>query len=337
MGNIRTDRFQMALKEKSGLLLVLLILMLIFGFLTKGRFWEIANLINLLRAISLSTIVAFGMTLCIITGGIDLSVGALMAVSSTYCAGLIEHNAPTLVAVLAGILMAFAMGTVNGFLISRTPIPPFIATLSMMTAARGVAYMYSGGRPIRTPTGFGAVGNGYLFDIIPYPVIIALVIMIIMSILLNRTKFGRSIFALGGSREAAVFSGIDIKKTLWSTYALTGFLCGISGVIWASRTYSGQPTLGTGAEMDAIAAAVVGGTSMAGGVGSILGTFIGALIIQVLNSGLNYLNVPFYYNNILRGVVIAGAVLFDMHRKSGRGSVTAWFKSLKRGGDSADK
>lgn len=250
-----------------------------------------------------------------------------MAVASTYCAGLIEHGVSTAPAVLAGIAMAFAMGAITGLLVSRTAIPPFIATLSMMSAARGVAYMYSGGRPIRTPTSFGALGNGYLFDVIPYPIIISLIIMLMMSVLLNKTKFGRSVYAIGGNREAANFSGINIKRTMWSTYALTGLLCGISGVIWASRTYSGQPTLGEGSEMDAIAAAVVGGTSMSGGVGSISGTLIGALIIQTLNSGLNYLNVPFYYQKILQGVVITGAVLVDLYRKrrGGKGNSPSKF------------
>jgi ribose transport system permease protein len=302
-------------KEKTGLLLVLIVLLGFFGILTKGRFLEVANLITLLRAISLSTIIAFGMTLCIITGGIDLSVGALMAVASTYSAGLVDQGSPVVLAVAIGIFMSLAMGSVTGVLISRTPIPPFIATLSMMTIARGVAYLYSGGRPIRTSSSFGAVGNGYFLDIIPYTILIAIGIFIIMSVLLNRTKFGRNVFAVGGNREAAVFSGINIQRTLWISYALTGLLCGLVGVLWASRAYSGQPTLGIGAEMDAIAAVVVGGTSMSGGIGSMSGTLLGALIIQTLKSGMNYLNIPFYYQNILQGVVIAGAVLIDLNRK----------------------
>jgi ribose transport system permease protein len=309
------SQFFNSLKEKAGLLLVLVGLLAFFGILTGGRFLEVDNLITLLRAISLSTIIAFGMTLCIITGGIDLSVGALMAVASTYSAGLVDKGASAIPAVAVGVFMALAMGAITGLLVSRTPIPPFIATLAMMTAARGVAYLYSGGRPIRTPSSFGAVGNGYLFDKIPYTILIAIGILIIMSILLNKTRFGRNVFAVGGNREAAVFSGINIRWTLWVSYALTGLLCGLSGVLWASRAYSGQPTLGTGAEMDAIAAAVVGGTSMSGGIGSMSGTLLGALIIQTLKSGMNYLNIPFYYQNILQGVVIAGAVLIDLNRK----------------------
>jgi ribose transport system permease protein len=308
------------IREKSGLVLVLAVLLAVFGILTRGRFLEFDNLITLLRAISLSTIIAFGMTLCIITGGIDLSVGALMAVASTYSAGLVDKGASAYTGVCIGILMAIAMGAITGLLVSRTAIPPFIATLAMMTAARGVAYVYSGGRPIRTASSFGAIGNGYLFNLIPYTIVIAIAMLLVMSVLLNKTKFGRSLFAVGGNREAAVFSGINIRWTLWLTYTITGLLCGLSGVLWASRAYSGQPTLGIGAEMDAIAAAVVGGTSMAGGIGSMSGTFLGALVIQTLKSGMNYLNVPFYYQNILQGAVIVGAVLVDINRKNAGGS-----------------
>jgi ribose transport system permease protein len=319
---LKKPQYLKGVKEKAGLILVLVGLLVLFEVLTfvlmNRHFLDIDNLITLLRAISLSTIIAFGMTLCIITGGIDLSVGALMAVASTYSAGLVDKGTPAIPAVMIGIVMALAMGSITGFLISRTPIPPFIATLAMMTAARGVAYLYSEGRPIRTPSSFGTIGNGYFFDKIPYTILIATGILIIMSILLNRTKFGRSVFAVGGNREAAIFSGINIRWTLWASYALTGLLCGLSGVLWASRAYSGQPTLGTGAEMDAIAAAVVGGTSMSGGIGSMSGTLLGALIIQTLKSGMNYLNVPFYYQNILQGVVIAGAVLIDLNRKERR-------------------
>jgi ribose transport system permease protein len=323
LGNaVKKSQYLKVLKEKAGLILVLIALLFLFEVLTlvimRRHFLDVDNLITLLRAISLSTIIAFGMTLCIITGGIDLSVGALMAVASTYSAGLVDKGTPAIPAVIIGIVMALAMGSVTGFLISRTPIPPFIATLAMMTAARGVAYLYSEGRPIRTPSSFGAVGNGYLFNKIPYTILIAVGILIIMSVLLNRTKFGRSVFAVGGNREAATFSGINIRWTLWASYALTGLLCGLSGVLWASRAYSGQPTLGTGAEMDAIAAAVVGGTSMSGGIGSMSGTLLGALIIQTLKSGMNYLNIPFYYQNILQGLVIAGAVLIDLRRKEKR-------------------
>ncbi|MCC8107853.1 MAG: ABC transporter permease, partial [Planctomycetes bacterium] len=255
-------------------------------------------------------------TLCLIIGGIDLSVGALCAVASTYCAGLLaNYGLNTGLALVVGIGMATAMGTVNGLLISRTSMPPFIVTLSMMQAARGVAYIYSAGKPIRTPTDFGSLANGYLFDVIPYPIIVMLVVMVVMLILLNKTRFGRSIYTIGGNREAARFSGIDVRSTTLWVYIISGLLCGICGVIWASRLYSGQPTLGSGAEMNAIASAIVGGTSMAGGSGTIGGTLLGAFVIQTLTSGLEFLDVPFYYKFIVQGAVIIIAVYIDIKRK----------------------
>ncbi len=311
------NRAAYAVKSKSGLIIALAGIFLIFIILTKGRFVEPANLVNLVRTVSLYAPVAFAMTLCLIIGGIDLSVGALCAVASTYCAGLIvDFNMNMGLAAVIGIGMATLMGLINGLLISKTIMPPFIVTLSMMQAARGVAYIYSAGKPIRTPTEFGSFGNGYLFDVIPYSIIVMIVVMLVMLVLLNKTKFGRNIYAIGGNREAARFSGIHVQFTTMWVYILSGFLCGICGVIWASRLYSGQPTLGEGAEMDAIASAVVGGTSMAGGSGSIGGTLLGAFIIQTLTTGLNYMNVPFYFQYVVRGVVIILAVYIDIVRKN---------------------
>lgn len=301
--------------ENSGLLIGLFALLLVVGVATGGSFVSFANIINLLRVVSLDSLVAFGMTFCIIAGGIDLSVGSIMAVSSTYCAGMVVLGLGFFPSIIIGILMGVILGAINGALIANTEIPPFIVTLSMMTAGRGVAYLYSEGKPIRTPNDFGNIGNGYLFDTIPYPVIIMIILMILLVILLSKTKFGRSVYAIGGNSEAARFTGINIRKITWLVYTLSGTMAGIAGVIWASRTYSGQPTLGNGAELDAIAAAIVGGTSMSGGVGKIGSTFIGALIIVTLNSGLNFLNVPFYYQNILQGVVIVLAVYVDLRRK----------------------
>lgn len=313
---MKNNRAAYAIKSKSGLLVAFAALLAIFAILTKGRFLEPANIINLVRTVSLYAPIAFAMTLCLITGGIDLSVGALAAVASTYAAGLIvDFNMNMGLACVVGIGMATLLGLINGLLISRTTMPPFIVTLSMMQAARGMAYIYTKGKPIRTPTEFGNFGNGYLFDVIPYSILVMIAVMIIMLILLNKTRFGRSIYAIGGNREAARFSGIHVRSTTMWVYILSGLLCGICGVIQASRLYSGQPELGQGAEMDAIASAVVGGTSMAGGSGSIGGTLLGAFIIQTLTTGLNYLNVPFYFQYVVRGVVIILAVYVDIMRK----------------------
>ena len=303
-------------KKNFGILLALIALALVFGVLTKFKFLASANVINIIRVASLDGIVAFGATLIIIEGGIDLSVGSIMAVSSTYCAYMILNGMAAPLAIIISIILAVAFGCLNGFLVSSTNIPPFIVTLGTMNIARGIAYMASAGTPIRIETEFGAIGNGYLFDKIPYPILYVIVVLIVMSMLLNKTKFGRSVYAIGGNAEAARFSGINIRKVTWITYTIAGVLYGFVGVVYCSRLYSGQPTLGQGAELSAIAAAVVGGTSMTGGIGRMGSTFIGALIMSVLNSGLNYLNVPFYWQNVCQGIVILGAVYFDLRTRA---------------------
>lgn len=313
---VHTNPVLRFLFKNKGIIIALIGLVVIFGALTGFSFLKLTNLINIIRVASLDAIVAFGATLIIITGGIDLSVGSLMAIASTYCAGMILNGWAFLPAVLLGLVMATVLGFINGAIVANTKIPPFIVTLGTMNIARGIAYMLSNGTPIRITTEFGEIGNGYLFNVIPYPILITIVILIVMVILLSKTKFGRAIYAIGGNAEAARFSGINIKKVTWSVYTIAGFLYGIAGVIWASRLYSGQPTLGDGSELSAIAAAVVGGTSMSGGVGRMGATFIGALIISVLNSGLNYLNVPFYWQGVCQGLVILGAVYLDLRTQT---------------------
>ena len=212
-------------------------------------------------------------------------------------------------------MIATVFGAINGGIVANTKIPPFIVTLGIMNIGRGIAYTCSAGTPIRISGNFGEIGNGYLFDTIPYPIIYAAVILAITYVLLNKTKFGRSVYAIGGNAEAARFSGINSRKVIWIVYTFAGFLYGIYGVISCSRLYSGQPTLGEGAELTAIAAAVVGGTSMTGGVGRIGATFIGALIMDLLSSGLNFMNVPFYWQYVCQGIVVLGAVFIDIQIK----------------------
>ena len=303
------------LKLNKGILLGVIVLLAVFGGLTKFAFLGRTNLINIFRIASLNSIAAFGVTMIIITGGIDLSVGSLMAVASTYCALLIVNGLGSVPALLIGVLMSTVLGAVNGGLIANTKIPPFIVTLGMMNIGRGIAYMCSAGTPIRISGNFGQIGNGYFLDIIPYPILYTIVILIVSYILLNKTKFGRSVYAIGGNPEAARFSGINNKKVIWIVYTFAGFLYGIYGVVSASRLYSGQPTLGEGSELSAIAAAVVGGTSMSGGVGRVGSTFIGALIIAILNGGLNYMNVPFYWQDVCEGAVVLAAVFMDLQTR----------------------
>ena len=301
-------------KENSGTLMALLVLCIILSVLVPQKFLTYNNFRTILRSISTTAIVAFGMTFVIITGGIDLSVGSVIALSGTLCAGLISNGWNYLLAVLVGLAVGTLCGVVNGLIISRTPIPPFIVTMAMMNIARGSSYIYSSGKPIRTPDDFGSFGNGYFLSV-PIPVIVMAILMILSILLLSKSKFGRFVYAIGGNEEAAKFSGIDTKKIIWLVYILIAFLASFSGIITASRLYSGQPTVGQGFEMDVIAATVLGGTSMAGGVGKIGGTMIGAIIIGVLSTGMNLLKIPSFYQMIVMGLVVLAAVYIDVRRK----------------------
>lgn len=275
------------------------------------------NIMNVLRQVSTNLYLACAMTMVIILGGIDLSVGSIIALSGVVTGGLIAFKGYSVfIAVIIGLIVGTLVGVFNGFIISTTNIPPFIVTLSTMNIARGAAYVYTGGKPIRVMSNmFNQIGSGYLFDTIPYPVIYLIIILIISTIILNKSKLGRYIYAVGGNREAARFSGIKISKVLFFAYTYSGLMAAISGVILASRMFSGQPTAGEGAEMDAIAAVVLGGTSMSGGLGKLGGTVIGALVIGVLSNGLNLMNVNSFWQYIVKGIVILIAVYVDVIKK----------------------
>lgn len=302
------------LKENSGTLMALLILCLFLSIMVPEKFLTYNNFRTILRSISTTAIVAFGMTFVIITGGIDLSVGSVIALSGTLCAGLISSEWNYILAVIVGMAVGTLCGVVNGFIVSRTTIPPFIVTMAMMNIARGASYIYSSGKPIRTPDDFGNFGNGYVLSV-PIPVIVMIIIMILCILLLSKSRFGRSVYAIGGNAEAAKFSGIDTKNITWMVYILIALLASLAGIITASRLYSGQPTVAEGFEMDAIAATVLGGTSMAGGVGKIGGTMIGTIIIGVLSTGMNLLKIPSFYQMIVMGLVVLLAVYIDVRRK----------------------
>ncbi len=301
-------------KENSGIIIALMALCIILSIMVPDKFLTYNNFTTVLRSISTTAIMAFGMTFVIITGGIDLSVGSIVALSGTLCAGLISSSWNYAAAVIIGLAVGTLCGAFNGFVISRTEIPPFIVTMGMMNIARGASYIYSSGKPIRTPDDFGSFGSGYFLSI-PIPVIVKTVLMILSILLLSKSKFGRSVYAIGGNKEAARFSGINIKNVIWLVYVLIGFLASAAGIITASRLYSGQPTVAQGIEMDVIAATVLGGVSMAGGVGKIGGTMIGAIIIGVLSTGMNLLKIPSFYQMIVMGIVILLAVYLDVRRK----------------------
>ncbi len=314
MSEEKKTRF--AFVRNLGPLLGLIILCIVLTGMSD-RFLTMDNLLNVTRQVSINAVISVGMTLVILTGGIDLSVGSILAFSGSITAGLLSGGQALLPAIAIGVAAGAAMGLVNGLLITRAGIPPFIATLGVMTAARGFTLVYTDGRPITgMQEAFRFLGGGYIAGI-PVPVVIMLVIFIAAHIMLTKTKFGRYIYAVGGNEEATRLSGIDTKKILLAVYTLAGLLAGFSGIIMASRLNSAQPTAGAGFELDAIAAVVLGGTSLSGGVGTIGGTLIGALIIGILDNGLNLLNVSSFYQQVAKGVVILLAVYVDKKRKGG--------------------
>ena len=308
--------------ENLGILAALIVLCLILGIFpgTSEYFVTVKNLFNVLRQISTNLLLACGMTMVIILGGIDLSVGSVIALSGVLAAGgVVRYNLPIVPAMLLGLLVGIVFGLFNGFVISKTTIPPFIVTLATMNIARGLAGVYTGGSPVRVVTKeWQWIGAGYAFGV-PVPVIIMIIIFIVSLLIINRTKMGRYIYAVGGNNLAATYSGINVSTVKFFVYTYSGIMAGLAGIILASRMYSGQPTAGEGAEMDAIAAVVVGGTSMSGGSGKLGGTLIGALIIGILNNGLNLMNVNSFWQTVVKGVVILLAVMLDFFRTRKKG------------------
>ncbi|WP_069999775.1 ABC transporter permease [Cellulosilyticum sp. I15G10I2] len=302
-------------KENLGILIGFLILCIILSFISPV-FLTQKNLLNVLRQTSTNLYLACAMTMIIILGGIDLSVGSVIALSGVVTGGLIAfNNFPVPAAIIFGLLSGLLVGAFNGMIVAKTTIPPFIVTLATMNIARGAAYLYTGGQPIRVMSdNFNFIGAGYVGQI-PTPIIYLVIILIICALIMNKSRLGRHIYAVGGNRQAAKFSGIKINRVLFFAYTFSGFLASIAGIVLASRMFSGQPTAGDGAEMDAIAAVVLGGTSMSGGIGKIGGTVIGGLVIGVLNNGLNLMNVNSFWQYIVKGVVILIAVYVDYIKK----------------------
>jgi ribose transport system permease protein len=281
--------------------------------LASADFRSADNFLIILRQTSINFIIAMGMTFVILTGGIDLSVGSVLAFSSAVSAYLLSLGVPGIVAIAASLCIGALCGLINGFLISYGKLQAFITTLVSMTVFRGLTLVFSGGRPIgagKTSALFTFVGNGYVFGI-PFPIVLMIVLFALTYYMLNHTRFGRYIYAMGGNEDASRLAGINVAKNKMAVYMLSGLLAAIAGIIVTSRLASAQPTAGQGYEMDAIAAAVVGGTSLAGGAGTMQGTLAGALIIGVLSNALNLLKVSSYYQTIAKGLVILCAVLLD--------------------------
>lgn len=284
--------------------------------MTSPAFRTLSNVENILQQISVNGIMAVGMTLVIITAGIDLSVGSVLALSAVVATSFAHPGEHALIVPMAlGILVGLACGTVNGILIAKKKLAPFIVTLGMMTIARGLALVYTSGRPvINLSDSYNEIGGGS-FGPIPFPALIFFGVILMGVFILHFTRFGRYVYAVGGNELAAKVSGVNTDLVLVGVYALAGALAGVAGIVLSSRITSGPPATGAGSELDAIAAVVIGGTSLSGGIGSIANTIVGVLIIGVMNNGLDLLNVSSYWQQVVKGLIIVLAVLLDRKSK----------------------
>lgn len=291
--------------------IVLFVLMIFINdnFLTAN------NLTNVARQVSINAIIAVGMTCAILSGGIDLSVGPVMALSGTVAAGLMVAGVPVPLAMLAGLAVGTAFGAINGSCIAWLRMPPIIVTLATMGIARGLGLIYTGGYPISgLPDAFSWLGRGTLFGI-QVPILVMLAVYLLAWIVLNQMPFGRHLYSVGGNVEAARLSGIRVPRVRLLVYVISGFTAALAGLVLSSRLMSGQPNAGEGFELDAIAAVVLGGAAIAGGRGAIIGTLVGAMMLGVLNNGLNLMGVSPYVQNVIKGAIILAAI---------------WVSSMKR-------
>ena len=311
----KTNPVRQYLNNNIGMLIGLIAMCIIISVL-QPNFLQVKNLFNIMRSISITGIIGFGMTLCIIINGIDLSQGSVIGFTSCFCAWLITGcGLPFWAAILGALIAGSLFGVFNGALLANTSLPPFVVTLATQLIGRGGCYVITRGNMINVDPSFGSLGNGYLFNVIPLPVIYLIVVFIFMFLLLGKSKFGRCVYAIGGNKEAARFTGIKIRKITWIVYAISGFLAAICGIISCSRITTGQPTTGNAMEFDAVAACYLGGISYLGGEGRIGSTLLGAIVLGVLANGMSMLQIPWYVQNITKGCIILAAVFFDVMRK----------------------
>ena len=286
---------------------------LIFFTVMKAKFMTVDNIVNMLRQTSINGLLAIGMTFVVLTGGIDLSVGSIVGAAGMFSAlaARAETGIPWPIAVLIGLGVGLLLGAVNGIVVSYLKVPAFIATLGMLSIARGVTFMASDAKPVPgLSKGFLQIGGGSV-GILPYPVLILIAVLVICFIVLYKTRFGRYVFATGGNPSSARVSGINVKRIICSVYMISGLLAGLAGIILTSRVTSGLAQSGNGYEVDAIAAAVIGGTSLSGGRGRLWGTIVGFLIMGVMNNGLDMMAVSSYWQLVIKGLIIIGAVMLD--------------------------
>lgn len=290
------------------LLVVLLVLGTIFSLLTD-TFLTIPNILNVLLQISIIAILGFGVTIIIISAGIDLSLGSVMALVGMGTAAILTSSTPSIfLAILGGLLIGGIVGFINGITVAYIHLPAFIATLAMMSIARGVALVVTNAIPIyNLPESFLFLGSGFLWGV-PTPIYVMISFYFILDFILRKTKFGRYTYAIGGNEEATRLSGINIKRYKLLVYVVGGICTGVAGILFTARLGSGQPTAGVGYELDAITAAILGGTNLFGGSGNLIGTLIGAFVMGVINNGQALLNISSYVQNIVRGIIVILAV-----------------------------
>ena len=311
-------------KKRLGIWVALLAEVVILTILTssfggesffESTFLSWSNISQVIRALSFIAIMAVGQSLVIITGGIDLSVGSILGLSGVVTAVLINYGFGITASMTTGVAVGMACGFANGFLVTQAKLPPFIATLGLMSIARGLAFAITGGETIRNlPDGFLTFGQGAIFGI-PVPIVIMAIVAILAGYYLTSTRWGRYVYAIGGNEEAALFSGVNVNRVKLVVYTLCGMTAGIAGVLFTSRFGVGQSTAGLGYELDVIAAAVIGGISLSGGRGTILGAVIGSLLMGILRNGLVLLNVSAYWQQVAIGLVIVLAVILDRKTK----------------------
>ncbi len=305
---ISNDKLSLSrLYDRFGVLVVFVLLFAVSCMLSD-RFLQTSNLFNILRQISMFGILSVGMTFVIVSGGIDLSVGSIIALVCVITANMVNDHG-IIPAILVALLVGALVGLINGVGIAYGKLQPFIMTLGTMYMASGAASIYTNGTPISIKGNFSKIGNSMLFNTIPLPAIYFIVILIAAYLVMRNTRFGRHVYSIGSNKEATRLAGVDVKKVTLSVYILSGVLAAVTGIIFAAQMASGSPVAGEGYEMNAITAAVVGGTSMSGGKGNLLGTFLGAVIMGILSNIMNLCGVSSYWQTVLTGLILVVAIL----------------------------
>lgn len=293
-------------------LLVLLVVFIVISAILSPNFLKIGNILNLLQQASIPGIVAMGMTIVILLGGIDLSVGSVAAFSGMICAILVSKNVPIIISIVVAVALGGCLGLITGILIARFNLPDFIASLAMMEIGRGAALLTTQGVPIfGLPSEFKFIGGGFVLGRVSVSGLIWIALTIIFALILKYTSYGRSLYAIGGNKEAATLSGIKTRRNYAFAYMISGLLAGFAGVLTASWLSTGQPTAGDGMELDAIAASVIGGASLSGGMGTVIGTFGGVFLLQIITNIFNLVGLASFYQQIAKGMIIIAALLLN--------------------------